>query len=164
MEYNKWAILCIIGGILVIISSVVVRIIFLDLINLIALSSSTVFVDPNTQQVYELNLTVFSFIAGGGGIFVIIGALIAGFSSDVGGRLVIVLGIGASLVSLIVLITASIIVRFLTRNYFDLIPNDKFDEFYSSKLSPLMWQSIFNEIYGLVGLTISIFTIRKLKD
>jgi hypothetical protein len=85
MEYKKWAIICIIGGALVIISSVVGRVVFMDLINLISSSSSTVFVDPNTQQVFELNLTVFSFIAGGGGILVIIGALIAGFSSDFGG-------------------------------------------------------------------------------
>ncbi|KKN17865.1 hypothetical protein LCGC14_0961600 [marine sediment metagenome] len=157
MEYKKWAIVCIIGGVLVIISSVVGRIVFIDLINLISSSSSTVFVDPNAQL-------VFSFIAGGGGILVIIGALIAGFSSDFGGRLVIVLGIGASLVSLIVLIIPSIIGGTLTKNYFDLIPRHIFDEFYVSKLLPLILQSIFNEIYGLVGLTISFFTSRKLKD
>jgi len=163
MEYKKWAIICIciIGGVLVIISSVGGRIVFRDLINLISSASSTVFVDPNAQQVFELYLTVFSFIAGGGGILVIIGVLIAGFSSDFGGRLVIVLGIGASLVSLIVLIITSIIGGNLTVNYFDLIPIHNMDKFYFFKLFPLILQSIFNEIYGLVGLTISFFTSRK---
>ena len=164
MEYKKWAIICIIGGVLVIISSVVGRIVFINLINLISSSSSTVFVDPNAQQVFELNLTVFSFIAGGGGILVIIGALIAGFSSGFGGRLVIVLGIGASLVSLIVLIITSMNSGKLAANDFDLIPWQMFDEFYFFKLLPLILQSIFNEVYGLVGLTISFFTSRKLKD
>lgn len=51
------------------------------------------FVDPNVEQVFELNLTVFSFIVGGGGIFIIISASIAA-SSNFGGRLVIFLDIG----------------------------------------------------------------------
>ena len=85
MEHKKGVILCIIGGAVMLISSLTGRVGFLGTI----LSLLSGFVGPEIQAVIEIILNVFSFIALGGGISVIIGALIAGYSSDFAGRLIV---------------------------------------------------------------------------
>ncbi|KKK40171.1 MAG: hypothetical protein Lokiarch_53650, partial [Candidatus Lokiarchaeum sp. GC14_75] len=95
MERKKWVILCIIGGILMTISSVVGSIGFYG--KIITLLSS--FVTPEIQQVLAIILTVFGYIAMAGGISVIIGALVAGYSSGFAGRFIIGMGIGTGLFS-----------------------------------------------------------------
>jgi hypothetical protein len=82
----------------------------------------------------------------GGGISIIIGALIAGFSSDFVGRLVVGIGIGSSLISLIILLITSI---FGGTSVGDL---------------PLLLLNTFNGIYGLAGVILAIFGRRMLKD
>ncbi|MHA2037360.1 MAG: hypothetical protein ACW98X_13055 [Promethearchaeota archaeon] len=142
MEHKKWVILCIIGGVLMLLSSLVGRIGFLGtLINLLS-----GYVTVEIQQILNIVLTVFSFIAAGGGISVIIGALIAGYSSDFVGRLIAGLGIGASLISLIILVITSI--------------------FGGSTINdlPSILLTTFNNAYGLAGVIIAIITRRKLKD
>lgn len=142
MEHKKWVILCIIGGALMLISSLVGRVGFLG--TLLELLAGVV--GPNTQRVIEIVLTIFTYIAAGGGITVIIGAIIAGFSSDFTGRLVVGIGIGASLISLIILLITSI--------YGGTTVNDL----------PQIFLNTFNGIYGLGGVLIAIFARRKLKD
>ena len=142
MEHKKWVILCIIGGVLMLLSSLVGRIGFLGtILNLIA-----GYVGPEAKQILEIVLNIFSFIAAGGGISVIIGALIAGWSSDFVGRLVAGIGIGASLISLIIILITSI--------------------FGGTAISdvPSIFLNTFNGIYGLVGVLIAIFASRQLKD
>lgn len=104
------------------------------------------FVGPKTQAVLEIILTVFSYIAAGGGISVIVGPLIAGFSSDFAGRFVVGMGIGAGLFSLITLLITSI--------YGGSSIND---------LSTILINT-FNGVYGLAGVVISILGRMKLKD
>jgi hypothetical protein len=142
MEHKKWVVLCIIGGLLMILSSLVGRLGFLG--TLIILLSGIV--PPEIQQVLEILLTVFSYIAAGGGISVIIGALVAGFSSDFVGRLIVGLGIGASLISLIILIITSITGGSTINDI------------------PSILLTTFNNAYGLAGVIIAIIARRNLKD
>ncbi len=142
MEHKKWVILCIIGGALMLISSVVGRVGLLG--TLLELLAGVV--NAEVQRIIEIVLTVFTYIAAAGGISVIIGALIAGFSSDVVGKLIVGIGIGASLISLIVLLIISI--------YGGSTVNDL----------PQIFLNTFNGIYGLVGVLIAIFARRQLKD
>ncbi len=142
MEHKKWVIICMIGGALMVISSVVGRVGFLGII----LNLISGFVGPEIQQIISIILNVFTFIAAGGGISVIIGALIAGYSSDFVGRLVVGIGIGASLISLIILLITSI--------FGGTTINDL----------PSILLNTFNGIYGLVGVFLAIFARRQLKD
>jgi hypothetical protein len=142
MEHKKWVILCAIGGILMLLSSVVGRVGILG--TLLALIADLV--GPEMQQVLLIILTIFTFIAAGGGLSVIIGALIAGYSSDFVGRLVVGIGIGASLISLIILLITSI-----------------FGGVSVSDL-PQILLNTFNGLYGLVGVILAIIGRRKLKD
>jgi len=124
------------------VSSIVGRVGFLGTL----LSLISEFVGPETQRIIEIVLTVFTFIAAGGGISVIIGALIAGFNSDFIGRIVIGFGIGASLISLIILLITSI---------FGGVTIDDL---------PTILLTTFNGIFGLVGVVISIIGRMRLKD
>ncbi len=142
MEHKKWVLLCIVGGALMIVSSLVGRVGFLG--TLITLLSD--YVGPKTQQVLNIILTVFTFIAVGGGISVIVGAFIAGFSSNFAGRLVVGMGIGVGLFSLITLIATSL--------YGGVTVDDL----------PSILLITFNGSYGLAGVIISIFARMRLKD
>jgi len=142
MEHKKGVILCIIGGALMLLSSVVGRLGFLGTLITLLYGNVT----PEIQQILEIILTIFSYIAAGGGISVIIGAFIAGFSSNFVGRLIVGFGIGASLISLIILLVTSIIGGSTINNL----------------LSILL--TTFNNAYGLAGVVISIIARRQLKD
>jgi len=142
MEHKKWILLCIIGGALMITSSLVGSVGFYG--RLLDLASG--YVGPKTQRVLEIILIVFSYIAAGGGISVIIGALIAGFSSDFTGRLVVGFGIGAGLFSIITLLITSI------------YGGSSIDDL------PTILITTFNGGYGLAGVLISIFARMRLKD
>lgn len=144
MEYKKWVILCIIGGILMVLSSVVGRVGVIG--TLIASLSGSSFVPLEIQQVLEIVLIVFSYIAAAGGLSVIIGALLAGFSSDRLGRFIVGLGIGTSLGGIITLVITSIIGASTINDV------------------PLILFTAFNNTFGLVGVVISIIAQRKLKD
>ncbi len=142
MEHKKGVILCIIGGALMLLSSVLGRLGFLGTLITLLYGNVT----PEIQQILEIILTIFSYIAAGGGISVIIGAFVAGFSSDFVGRLIVGLGMGASLISLIILLVTSIIGGSTINNL----------------LSILL--TTFNNAYGLAGVVISIIARRQLKD
>jgi len=142
MEHKKGVILCIIGGALMLLSSVVGRLGFLGTLITLLYGNVT----PEIQQILEIILTIFSYIAAGGGISVIIGAFIAGFSSNFVGRLIVGFGIGASLISLIILLVTSI------------IGGSTINDLLSILLTT------FNNAYGLAGVVISIIARRQLKD
>ena len=142
MEHKKWVIISIIGGILMTISSVVGSVGFYG--RIITLLSD--FVTPEIQQVLTIILTVFGYIAMAGGISVIIGALVAGYSSDFAGRFIIGMGIGVGLSSLITLLISSIYGGTAIGNL------------------PTVFLTAFNGIYGLVGVLISIIGRMRLKD
>ena len=142
MEHKKWVFLCIIGGILMTISSVVGSVGFYG--RIITLLSG--FVTPQIQQVLSIILTVFGYIAMGGGISVIVGALVSGYSSNFAGRFIIGIGLGAGLVSLITLLITSIYGGTAIDNL------------------PTVFLTAFNGTYGLVGVIISILGRMRLKD
>ena len=142
MEHKKWILLCIVGGALMITSSLVGSVGFYG--RLLELASG--YVGPKTQRVLEIILIVFSYIAAGGGISVIIGALITGFSSDFTGRLVVGIGIGVGLFSIITLLITSI------------YGGSSIDDL------PIILLTTFNGGYGLAGILISIFARMRLKD
>ena len=95
MEHKKWVILCIIGGTLMFLSSLVGRVGVIG--TLITSLSTSGLVPLEIQQVLEIILTVFSYIAAAGGLSVITGAFIAGFNSDRLGRFIVGLGIGTTI-------------------------------------------------------------------
>ena len=142
MEHKKWILLCIIGGALMITSSLVGSVGFYG--RLLEIASG--YVGPKTQRVLEIILLVFSYIATGGGISVIIGALIAGYSSDFAGRLIIGIGLGTGLFSLIILLITSI------------YGGSSIDDL------PTILITTFNGGYGLAGVVISILARMRLKD
>ncbi|HDZ17764.1 hypothetical protein LCGC14_1238110 [marine sediment metagenome] len=142
MEHKKWVLICIIGGALMITSSLVGSVGFYGRF----LELASVYVGPKTQAVLGIILMVFSYIAAAGGISVIIGALIAGFSSNFAGRLVVGMGLGTGIFSIITLLITSI--------YGGSSINDL----------PTILISTFNGVYGLTGVIISIFARMKLKD
>ena len=142
IKHKKGVILCIIGGILMLLSSIIGRVGFLG--TLLELLAGVV--NTEIQRIIETILTIFTYIAAGGGISVIIGALIAGLSSDFVGRLIVGIGIGASLISLIILLITSI--------YGGSMVNDL----------PQIFLNTFNGVYGLVGVIVAIIGRRLLKD
>jgi len=142
MEHKKGVILCIIGGALMLLSSVVGRLGFLGTLITLLYGNVT----PEIQQILEIILTIFSYIAAGGGISVIFVAFFAGFSSNFVGRLIVGFGIGASLISLIILLVTSI------------IGGSTINDLLSILLTT------FNNAYGLAGVVISIIARRQLKD
>ncbi len=142
MKHKKWVLLCILGGALMMTSSIIGSVGFYG--RIIILASG--FVGPEIQAVLGIILMIFSYIAAAGGIAVIVGALIAGFSSDFAGRLVVGMGLGVGLFSIITLLITSI---YGGSSIQDL---------------PTILITTFNGVYGLAGVIISIFARMKLKD
>ena len=103
-------------------------------------------VGPEAQQIIANILTIFAYLALGGGISVILGALIAGFGPDRIGRIVIGIGIGIGLISLIMIFITNLIEGFSLNEIYDILLAN------------------FNGIYGLGGGVISIFGRKLLKD
>ena len=142
MEHKKWVILCIIGGIMMILSSIIGSLGFIGT----AISFISGLFGPEVEQFLSMLLTIMSYIAAGGGFSVIVGALVAGFSSDRIGRIIVGLGIGTSLIGLIILLVTTIMGG---TSIGDL---------------PTILLSTFNGTYGLVGVILAIFSRMRLKD
>jgi hypothetical protein len=142
MEHKRAVVLCLIGGALMLIGSVFGSVGFIGKL----LSLTTNYVDPGIEAVIQGTLTVFGYIAAGGGISVIVGAFIAGFGPDRIGRFVSGIGVGAGLLSLIILIITSLIGGASVNDL------------------PTIFLTTFNNGYGLAGVLISIIGIMRLKD
>ena len=98
MENKKWIILCIIGGILMIISSVLGSITFFE--TLFSLIEADV--GEDVAKIISLVIQILGYVAMGGGISVIIGALIVAMDHYRLGKFLISLGAGMGLISLII--------------------------------------------------------------
>jgi MFS family permease len=142
MEHKKWVILCFIGGVLMVLSSVVGSVGFIGTV----LSLAAGVLGLEMTQFFSILLTILGYIAAGGGISVIVGALIAGYGPDRIGRIVIGVGIGTGLIGLIIILITNLIAGVSISD----LPN--------------IFLSAFNGTYGLAGVLISIFSRMRLKD
>ena len=104
MENKKWILLCIIGGILMIISSVVGSIAFFE--TLFSLIEADV--GEDVAKIVSLVIQILGYVAMGGGISVIIGALIVAMDHYRLGKFLISLGAGMGLISLIIFFISGI--------------------------------------------------------
>ena len=142
MEHKKWVILCFIGGVLMLLSSVVGSVGFIDTV----LTWAAGVFGLEMTKTFSILMTILAYIAAGGGISVIVGSLIAGYGPDRIGRIVIGIGIGTGLIGLIIIL----ITNLMTGVSISDLPN--------------IFLSAFNGTYGLVGVLISIFSRMRLKD
>lgn len=142
MEHKKWVILCIIGGILMILSSLIGSLGFIGTV----LKQAAGVLGPEMQQIISNLLTVLGYVAAGGGISVILGALIVGFGPDRLGRIIIGFGIGTSIIGLIIILVTNIIGGSSINDLFGILI------------------STFNGGYGLAGVLVSIISRMKMKD
>ena len=133
---KKWIWLCILGGLLMFISSVVGSVSFFALVFAIAsdlLGSEAAFI-------LSIVLTIFAIIAGLGGIAVILGVILV-VKDKIGlGKFIIGLGAGMGLIGLIIFIITSIMAGPLAIIY-----------------------ALINGSYGLLGVILTIFSRRKFK-
>ncbi|MFX1324457.1 MAG: hypothetical protein ACFE8N_05840 [Promethearchaeota archaeon] len=106
MEDKKWILLCVIGGTLMILGSTVGNINFFETVYgvLEGVLTSQLWLD-----IIRYGLNIMAFIAAGGGITVIVGAMIVGLGNYRIGKFIIGLGAGLGLIGFIIFITGSII-------------------------------------------------------
>ncbi|MFX1450984.1 MAG: hypothetical protein ACFFCM_09080 [Promethearchaeota archaeon] len=103
MENKKWVILCIIGGVLMILSGTIGTIGFYETI----FTYLATWV-PQIAPVISIILQIFTWIALGGGAAVILGAIICGRGDYPLGKFIIGLGAGMGLLGLIISLITSI--------------------------------------------------------
>ncbi|MBD3214847.1 MAG: hypothetical protein GF311_19705 [Candidatus Lokiarchaeota archaeon] len=103
MENKKWIVLCIIGGILMIIGSVVGDVTFFTMVFSILEDAN-----PGLAPILNLVLRIFTYIALGGGASVIIGSVIVAIGQYGIGKFIISLGAGMGLIGLIVYLISGI--------------------------------------------------------
>lgn len=103
MENKKWMILCVFGGILMIIGSTVGDVAFFRTIFDLITD-----VNPDLAPILDIVLRIFNYIALGGGISVIIGVLILALNQYGIGKFIISLGAGMGLIGLIVFLITGI--------------------------------------------------------
>ncbi|MFX1316152.1 MAG: hypothetical protein ACFE9T_09835 [Promethearchaeota archaeon] len=104
MKNISWILLCIIGGILMIISSIVGSIAFFE--TLFSLIEADV--GEDVAKIVSLVVQILAYIAMGGGISVIIGALIVAMDHYRLGKFIIGIGAGMGLISLIIFFISGI--------------------------------------------------------
>ncbi|MFX1393888.1 MAG: hypothetical protein ACFFAH_09970 [Promethearchaeota archaeon] len=136
MVEKKWIWLSILGGILMILSSIIGSVSFFALVFGIAsdlLGSEVAFI-------LSIILIIFAFIAGLGGIAVIIGVILVVRDKIGLGKFIIGLGAGMGLIGFIIFIITSIMAGPLAILY-----------------------AFINGSYGLLGVILTIFARRKFK-
>ena len=142
MKHKLWVILCIIGGVLMILSSLVGSLGFIGTI----LTLLAGVVGPELAGIINNILVVLGYVAAGGGITVIVGALIAGYGSNRVGRIIIGFGLGTSLIGLIIILIMNIFSGTSINNLFNVL------------------LSTFNGVYGFAGVILAIISRMRLKD
>lgn len=142
MENKKWMILCVIGGILMIISSTVGGISFF-----VRISGILTDIEPQLAPILNIILQIFNYIALGGGVSVIIGTVIVALDHYGIGKFIIGLGAGMGLIGLILHIIMGIIGGTLTNELMTIVLN----------LISLTGG------FGFVGIILTIFGRFKLK-
>jgi len=141
MENKKWILLCIIGGILMIISSVVGSIAFFEtLFDLIEAD-----VGEDVAKIVSLVIQILGYVAMGGGISVIIGALIVAMDHYRLGKFLISLGAGMGLISLLIFFISGIFEGSIVEEVEGIV------------------SGIVHGSYGFLGILLTIFARIKLK-
>ncbi|MHA1913080.1 MAG: hypothetical protein ACW986_13430 [Promethearchaeota archaeon] len=105
MQNKKWVILCIIGGILMILGSAIGSIAFFETI----FGLLQGILSDSLLRIVDIVLKVLGYISGGGGISVIIGAILVGFGVYRLGRIIIALGAGMGFIGFIIFLIVSIL-------------------------------------------------------
>ena len=97
-------------------------------------------------EMISLTLTILGYLAAGGGLTVIVGALIAGYGPDKLGRIIIGFGVGISLIGLLIILVTNIISGVSISDLVTIL------------------LGTFNGVYGLCGVVIVILSRMRLKD
>jgi len=137
MEDKKWIVLCIIGGLLMLISSVVGSVSFYALV----FAEASKRLGPETTLILSIILMIFTIVALGGGISVIIGAILVSREKIGLGKFIIGLGAGMGLIGLIILLITSLLAGTVLA----------------------VTSGLINGSYGFLGVVITIIARLKLK-
>jgi len=141
MENNRWILLCIAGGILMILGSVIGSISFFETI----FGYLSAEIGETIANVLSIVLQVLAYIAMGGGISVIVGALIVSMNHYRLGKFIIGIGAGMGLIGLIIFIITSLIQGVIVAELIGIILN------------------ILHGSYGFLGVILTIIARMKLK-
>jgi len=137
MEDKKWIVICIIGGLLMFISSVVGSVSFFALV----FSEASKHLGAEAALVLSIILLIFSIVAMGGGISVIIGAILVSREKIGLGKFIIGLGAGMGLIGLIIFLITSILAGTVLA----------------------VTSGLINGSYGFLGVVLTIIARLKLK-
>ena len=137
MEDKKWIVLCIIGGLLMLISSVVGSVSFYALV----FAEASKRLGPETTLILSIILMIFTIVALGGGISVIIGAILVSREKIGLGKFIIGLGAGMGLIGLIILLITSLLAGTVLA----------------------VTSGLINGSYGFLGVVLTIIARLKLK-
>jgi len=137
MEDKKWIVICIIGGLLMLISSVVGSVSFFALV----FAEASKRLGPETALVLSIILMIFTIVALGGGISVIIGAILVSREKIGLGKFIIGLGAGMGLIGLVIFLITSILAGTVLA----------------------IASGLINGSYGLLGVVLTIIARLKLK-
>ena len=141
MENKKWILLCIIGGILMIIGSVVGSITFFEtLFDLIEAD-----VGEDVAKIVSLVIQILGYIAMAGGISVIVGSLIVAMDHYRLGKFIIGIGAGMGLISLLIFLITGIVEGSILE-----------------ELDQIVTETIHGS-YGFLGVILTIIARMKLK-
>jgi hypothetical protein len=141
MENKKWILLCIIGGILMIISSVVGSVTFFETL----FSYIEDDVGEDVAKIVSLVIQILAYIAMAGGISVIVGALIVAMDHYRLGKFIIGIGAGMGLISLIIFVISGIIEGSILEELEGIV------------------LGIINGSYGFLGILLTIIARMKMK-
>jgi hypothetical protein len=141
MENKKWILLCIVGGILMILSSLVGSISFFE--TLFSLIKAEV--GEDVAKVISVIIQILGYIAMGGGISVIIGALLVALDHYRLGKFIISLGAGLGLIGLIIAFITGLIQGTIVEDVEGMV------------------SEITHGSYGFIGIILTIIARLKLK-
>lgn len=142
MENKKWILLCIIGGILMFLGSLIGSISFFETI----FEYLSAEIGETMANVLSIILQILAYIAMGGGISVIVGALIVSMNRYRLGKFIIGIGAGMGLIGLIIFIIISLIQGVIVAEFIGII------------------LGILNGSYGFLGVILTIIARMKLKQ
>ncbi len=143
MENKKWILVCVLGGILMVLGSILGSTAFFAAIFELASKH----VNKEVALVLSWILVIFSYIAMGGGFSVIVGAIIVAKNHYKLGKLVIAIGTGLGLIGLIIFVITGIITGTLD----------------STLMTNIFALIALNGGFGFVGVLLTILGRRKLK-
>ncbi|MHA1149746.1 MAG: hypothetical protein ACTSR8_16040 [Promethearchaeota archaeon] len=139
--HAKWVLLCIIGGILMFLGSLVGGITLFVILGDFATEQLGSEIGPIVGTI----LSILGYIAAAGGISVIVGAIIVAMDHYRLGKFVIMLGAGLGLIGLIIMLITGIMAGTAVDQVTGIV------------------STIINGSYGFLGVLLTIFSRRKLK-